>query len=57
MSYPRAQLRVLEGPAGTTGITIERESSKRGALERPTICCLVGGGRSSEAGLGERVRG
>lgn len=49
MNYPRAQLRVLEGPTGTTGTAIDRVSSKRGPLMRP----LVGGSRSSETALDE----
>ena len=57
MGYPRAQLRVLEGPTGTTGITIERVSSKRGPLGTLAICCLVGGSRSSETAVGEGASG
>jgi len=49
IGYPRAQLRVLEGPTGTTGSTTERVSSKIGPpLRRLVICGLVDCSRSSE---------
>lgn len=55
MYYPRAQLRVLEGPTGTTGTTTERVSSKTGPLRRPEICCLVDWSRFSERLFDEGV--
>jgi len=55
VGYPRAQLRVLERPTGTTGITTERVSSKIGPLRRPVICCLVDWSRSSETVVDEEV--
>lgn len=53
--YPRAQLRVLEGPTGTIGTTMGRDSSKREPLRGPGICCLAGRRRSSEMVFGEEV--